>query len=165
MYFSYPANHGLTLLRPSQHRVSSFSLKDRTKPGHRRFIALWLVDPFHRVISTANVPPQQFDWWSEAVFGSESNAARGEMPPELFQLLLEQGAAKTVKPTEELMKTMGNRLPPEVMDMVRAQRVVPEGLMTVEEARRHRLVLMEERSGSLKKNEAEWTNSYNFCEH
>jgi hypothetical protein len=44
------------------HRVTPFELADKTKPGHRRFIALWLVDPFVRVISTANVPPQQEEW-------------------------------------------------------------------------------------------------------
>ncbi|KAF4343552.1 hypothetical protein FBEOM_2461 [Fusarium beomiforme] len=44
-----------------QHRVPSFELQDPTKPGHRRFIALWLVDPHRRIISTANVPPQQKD--------------------------------------------------------------------------------------------------------
>ncbi|KAL6884769.1 hypothetical protein GGI43DRAFT_419254 [Trichoderma evansii] len=48
-----------------QHRVSSFRLKDATKPGHRRFLALWLVDPHERVVSTANVPPQQRDWWTD----------------------------------------------------------------------------------------------------
>src|SRR5262245_54926885 len=45
-----------------QHRVSPFKLQDPAKPGHRRFIALWLVDPYTRVISTANVPPQRLDW-------------------------------------------------------------------------------------------------------
>ncbi|KAI8719939.1 hypothetical protein NCS52_00776200 [Fusarium sp. LHS14.1] len=44
------------------HRVTPFELADKTKPGHRRFIALWLVDPFTRVINTANVPPQQEEW-------------------------------------------------------------------------------------------------------
>ncbi|CAG9948012.1 unnamed protein product [Clonostachys rosea f. rosea IK726] len=46
-----------------QHAVSSFSLQDKAKPGHRRFIALWLVDPHQRIISTSNVPPQQKEWW------------------------------------------------------------------------------------------------------
>ncbi|KAK4119639.1 hypothetical protein N657DRAFT_626454 [Parathielavia appendiculata] len=148
-----------------QHRVSHFGLQDRTKPGHRRFIALWLVNPFQRIISTANVPPQQFDWWAEAVFGTGSRAAKGEMPPELFQLLLEEGASKTVKPTEALLRTLENRLPPEVMEMVRRHRAVPDGLMTVEEARRHRLALMEERTAFVGKVEEEWTRTYSFCEH
>jgi hypothetical protein len=150
---------------PSQHRVSSFSLQDRTKPGHRRFIALWLVDPLTRIISTANVPPQQFDWWAEAVFGSADKATKGDMPPELFQLLLEKGADKAVKPTEEMLKSMSNRLPVEVMDMVRKQGGVPEGLMTHEDACEHRLALMAERTAFVGKNEEEWKNEYSFCEH
>jgi hypothetical protein len=41
----------------SQHQASSFKLVDPTKPEYRRSIALWLVDPTLRIISTANVPP------------------------------------------------------------------------------------------------------------
>ncbi|EON97703.1 hypothetical protein UCRPA7_6802 [Phaeoacremonium minimum UCRPA7] len=48
-----------------QHRVGNFSLADKTKPGHRRFIVLWLVDPHYRVCSTRNVPIQRHDWWAE----------------------------------------------------------------------------------------------------
>jgi hypothetical protein len=48
-----------------QHRVQPFELEDRKKPGHRKILALFLVDPNIRIISTANVPPQQRDWWSE----------------------------------------------------------------------------------------------------
>lgn len=40
-------------------------LQDPTRPGHRRFLALWLVDPHTRIVSTANVPPQQRAWWEE----------------------------------------------------------------------------------------------------
>ncbi|MCJ1251985.1 hypothetical protein MMC30_009223 [Trapelia coarctata] len=50
-----------------QHRVSAFQLADVTKPGHRKILALFLVDPNIRVISTANVPPQQRHWWAEEV--------------------------------------------------------------------------------------------------
>ncbi|KAH8892988.1 hypothetical protein GQ53DRAFT_619176, partial [Thozetella sp. PMI_491] len=51
-----------------QHRVSPFELKDPTRPGHRRFIVLWLVDPVYRICSTRNVPPQRHDWWSEKAY-------------------------------------------------------------------------------------------------
>lgn len=63
----------------SQHRVSSFRLKDATKPGHRRFLALWLVDPHERIVSTANVPPQQPDWW---------NNGQKEVPDEVPESLM-----------------------------------------------------------------------------
>lgn len=46
-----------------QHRVSPFSLEDRSKPGHRKILAFFLVDPNLRVISTANIPPQSEEWW------------------------------------------------------------------------------------------------------
>ncbi len=41
----------------------------------------------------------------------------------------------------------------------------PEGLMTVEEAREHRLALMVERSAFVARNEQEWQDSYGFCDH
>jgi hypothetical protein len=44
--------------------------------------------------------------------------------------------------------------------------VIPEGLMTVEEARDHRVRLMEERSRKQKDAEKHWeNNNYSFCEH
>ncbi|KAI5799223.1 hypothetical protein DFH27DRAFT_560039 [Peziza echinospora] len=46
-----------------QHRVSSFKLTDPTKPGHRKILAVFLVDPTLVVPSTANIAPQQLDWW------------------------------------------------------------------------------------------------------
>ena len=48
-----------------QHRVNPFHLEDPTKSGHRKILALFLVDPHQRIISTANVPPQQAEWWQE----------------------------------------------------------------------------------------------------
>lgn len=50
-----------------QHQVLPFKLADPTKPGHRKIVALFLVDPNIKVISTANVPPQQRDWWGERI--------------------------------------------------------------------------------------------------
>ncbi len=112
------------------------------------------------------MPPQRLDWWAEAAFGTESKASKGDMPPEVFQLLLEQGAAKVVKPTEELLKSMGNRLPAEVMEMVRREKVKLDGLMTLDEAREHRLALMDERSAFVTENVREWQQqTYGFCEH
>ncbi|KAI1433153.1 hypothetical protein GGR50DRAFT_688475 [Xylaria sp. CBS 124048] len=92
-----------------QHRVSPFRLIDPTKPGYRRFIALWLVDPHIRIISTANVPPQQRHWWAGSKLGTS---------------------------TDE------------------------------EEAREHRLELMNERTRLDETANEAWTSlAYNFCEH
>jgi hypothetical protein len=43
-------------------------------------LALWLVDPHERIVSTANVPPQQKDWWTEA----EADAGQVDMPESLM---------------------------------------------------------------------------------
>ncbi|MBE3048857.1 DUF4246 family protein, partial [Candidatus Bathyarchaeota archaeon] len=70
-------------------RHSGFELEDKTKPGYQMFITLWLVDPSTRILSTANVPPQQGDWWLERIFGSAE--ASGELvPPEILQLIRER---------------------------------------------------------------------------
>jgi hypothetical protein len=55
----------LTFPNSLQHQVSPFALADRTKPGHRKILAFFLVDPHFSIISSANVPPQQEDWWKE----------------------------------------------------------------------------------------------------
>ncbi|KAF9886555.1 hypothetical protein FE257_011327 [Aspergillus nanangensis] len=55
----------LTFPNSLQHRVSPFSLADRTKPGHRKILAFFLIDPHRRIISSANVPPQQAEWAKE----------------------------------------------------------------------------------------------------
>ncbi|KAF7181503.1 hypothetical protein CNMCM7691_000721 [Aspergillus felis] len=55
----------LTFPNSLQHQVSPFALADRTKPGHRKILAFFLVDPHLSIISSANVPPQQEDWWKE----------------------------------------------------------------------------------------------------
>lgn len=66
-----------------QHKVSSFKLKDPSKPGHRKIIALFLVDPYIRVISTGNVPPQQREWWAEQTY--EASEKMRNLPAEVFQ--------------------------------------------------------------------------------
>lgn len=44
-----------------QHQVSPFKLVDATKPGYRKIIVFFLVDPTQRILSTTNVPPRQLD--------------------------------------------------------------------------------------------------------
>ena len=48
-----------------QHQVQSFKLADPTKPGHRKLLALFLVDPRIKAVSTAHVLPQRKNWWEE----------------------------------------------------------------------------------------------------
>ena len=54
----------LTFPNVLQHRVSPFTFADPSKPGHRKLLALFLVDPYICIPSTANVPPQQAECWA-----------------------------------------------------------------------------------------------------
>ncbi|KAJ1946133.1 hypothetical protein FBU59_002107 [Linderina macrospora] len=51
-----------------QHQVSGFKLKDMSRPGCRKTLAFFLIDPSIRIPSTKIVPPQQQDWWAEELF-------------------------------------------------------------------------------------------------
>ena len=42
-----------------QHRVDPFRLADPNRPGHRKILAFFLVDPSVTIVSTSDVPPQQ----------------------------------------------------------------------------------------------------------
>ena len=46
-----------------QHCVSPFQLKDKSKPGKRKILVFFLVDPNHPILSTSVVPPQQRSWF------------------------------------------------------------------------------------------------------
>ena len=71
--------------------MQPFKLDDTTKPGHRKILALFLVDPGIRIISTANVPPQQRDWWGEEVIKACANSGNplGKLSPELKDRIFE----------------------------------------------------------------------------
>ncbi|WP_405820529.1 DUF4246 domain-containing protein [Streptomyces sp. NBC_00838] len=54
-----PAGRCLAFPNVLQHRVGSFRLADPTRPGHRKILAFFLVDPSEKIVSTSDVPPQQ----------------------------------------------------------------------------------------------------------
>ncbi|KAL2911084.1 hypothetical protein HK105_209464 [Polyrhizophydium stewartii] len=61
-----------------RHRVGNFELVDPKKPGFRRILVFFLVDPAKRIVSTAHVAPQQA-WWYHV------GLALTPLPPELWQ--------------------------------------------------------------------------------
>lgn len=77
----------LTFPNILQHRVKPFRLADSSRPGHRKILALFLVDPNIHVISTANIPIQQRHWWSEKIRSSASKLT--ELAPELQNKIFE----------------------------------------------------------------------------
>ncbi|MFF6772312.1 DUF4246 domain-containing protein [Streptomyces sp. NPDC012637] len=56
---STPAGRCLAFPNVLQHRVGSFRLADPSRPGHRKILAFFLVDPSERIVSTSDVAPQQ----------------------------------------------------------------------------------------------------------
>jgi len=134
---SVACNEGRLLTFPNllQHQVQPFQLADPTKPGHRKILALFLVDPGIRIISTANVPPQQKSWWADVVpndavkDGGMSAALSTELKDQIFS-------------------------------------GVDDFPISIEEAKKLRLKLMEERSVyQVKQNEAFTNVGFSLCEH
>jgi len=67
-------NEGRMIAFPNnyQHQVQPFELEDKTKPGHRKIIALFLIDPFKKVPSSSSVLPQNELWWAGHEDGLEN---------------------------------------------------------------------------------------------
>lgn len=55
----------ITFLNVMRYWVHAFHLEDLSKPGHRKILALFLVDTHQQIISTATVAPQLAEWWQE----------------------------------------------------------------------------------------------------
>jgi hypothetical protein len=73
-----------------QHQVQPFRLADPTKPGHRKILALFLVDPYIRILSTANIPPQQRGWWAEGVRKQDKGTRLEGLPLELMNAVIDE---------------------------------------------------------------------------
>lgn len=84
-----PQGRLITFLNVMEHRLRKFKLVNPTITGHFRAVKLYLVDPHYRVCSTRNVPPQQHDWWAQAM---TQNFFRRHpsMPQELIDQVLEE---------------------------------------------------------------------------
>ncbi|KAJ7122793.1 hypothetical protein C8R44DRAFT_621154 [Mycena epipterygia] len=118
-----------------QHRVAPFRLLDPTKPGHRKILAIFLVDPsIEPIPSATTVPPQQADWAFHAL-----DEARHD-PESVF-----------------------SRLPPELAILIHDR--FPDTFVTHQEAEAYRLSLMKERTTFVKGHDRELSHSFNMCEH
>ena len=72
-----------------QHRVEPFRLADPSKPGVRKILCFFLVDPETRILSTTDVPPQQREWALEEV---ENLPCLQKLPAELRCMIAEHVA-------------------------------------------------------------------------
>lgn len=102
-----------------QHRVEPFSLEDRSRPGYRKILAMFLIDPERRVLSTSNVPPQRRDWWAEEL---RRKGVLGELPAEIREHTIDMvdfpiSWEKAVEMREKLMdeRSFGDQVVSEKM--------------------------------------------------
>ena len=138
----------LTFPNVLQHRVGPFKLADPTKSGHRKIVALFLVDPNIKVISTAHVPCQQQDWWWEAVMAMDEKSSCG--------------SGKAAGPSRKA--SLVYEIPIELQDYILDGVDFP---ISLEDAKTMRLDLMEERKVFVVQNDKVFAESATFslCEH
>ena len=67
-----------------QHQVQPFRLEDPTKPGHRKILVFFLIDPTQRVLSATDVAPQQREWITDAMCDAGQDSAFAKLPLELL---------------------------------------------------------------------------------
>lgn len=72
-----------------QHQVQPFHLEDPTKPGHRKILVFFLVDPTQRVPSATDVAPQQREWVTEAMHSAGADSALARLPVEVLTMISE----------------------------------------------------------------------------
>ncbi|KAJ3065188.1 hypothetical protein HDU99_004248, partial [Rhizoclosmatium hyalinum] len=84
-----------------QHKVEDFELVDKSRPGHRKMLAFFLIHPDHKIVSTADVGIQQVDWIAEELF--KSCGFGKKLPLEVVrQIALFTGAVMTEKEAREV---------------------------------------------------------------
>ena len=94
-----------------QHQVQPFHLEDPTKPGHRKILVFFLVDPTQRVPSATDVAPQQREWVAEAMQGAGASSALTRLPVEILMMISEvnDGTMTRTEAEEYREKLMAER--------------------------------------------------------
>lgn len=103
------SGRAITFPNVYQHQVSNFSLLDATKPGHRKILVFFLVDPLKRIPSTTDVPPQQSEWVGNELWKDRTeDSTLPSLPNELWAKVLEESPLLSLKEAkairEELME-------------------------------------------------------------
>jgi len=93
------AREGLLVSFPNfaQHQVQKFQLADPTKPGHRKILCFFLIDPEKPMLSTSKVPQQNSEW-----FMHQLNSIFNSILPELSLALIIEYLGCTFTTREEI---------------------------------------------------------------
>jgi len=94
-----------------QHQVQPFRLADPRKPGHRKILVFFLVDPTFRVPSATDVAPQQKEWLTDLTHWDNLDTHFSKLPVELLDLIVDEcGEAMTREEAEAYREElMGER--------------------------------------------------------
>ncbi|ORZ31442.1 hypothetical protein BCR44DRAFT_1442340 [Catenaria anguillulae PL171] len=101
------AHEGRAVVFPNlyQHKVFPFELEDKSRPGYRKILAFFLIDPARSesgdVLSSAMVPPQQADWLAREFVKDERNPVGARLPAELVEMIGDQ-VAMTMEQAKEI---------------------------------------------------------------
>ncbi|ODV58248.1 DUF4246 domain-containing protein ASCRUDRAFT_9517 [Ascoidea rubescens DSM 1968] len=122
-----------------QHHVNKFSLLDKTKPGTRKILCFFVVDPSlgdeTPVFSTSDVPIQRKDWWDDQEY------------------------------KEEFKKYLTDETRLQIQELIHNNKVKFEWPILLEESKTLRLQLMKERSSQDKDESNVFNNKFCLCEH
>ncbi|KAL1705603.1 hypothetical protein EV121DRAFT_290271 [Schizophyllum commune] len=92
-----------------QHKVSPFHLADPTKPGLRKILVFFLVDPTRNIPSATDIAPQQEGWLKNTLYTSGEGSHLAKVPIELLDVFASMtpgtmSREEAFRIREELMK-------------------------------------------------------------
>ncbi|EIN12300.1 hypothetical protein PUNSTDRAFT_96961 [Punctularia strigosozonata HHB-11173 SS5] len=92
-----PTKEGRAIAFPNiyQHRVGNFELIDKSKPGHRKILVFFLVDPTVTVPSASTIPLQRKDWIHRAIAEATADPRSlwSKLPVEVIDIILDHSHA------------------------------------------------------------------------
>lgn len=97
-------HHHICLLASNNNKNNDDDHSPQAKPeGRLSVLAMYLVDPHIRILSTANVAPQQRDSWAHAVWRA-AIPRLCDLPREVFNMIIEyvEGGDSPISPREAL---------------------------------------------------------------
>jgi len=84
-----------------QHKVQPFHLEDLTKPGRRKILVFFLVDPTQRILSATDVAPQQREWVTDAMRDAGPNSQFAKLPIEVIKMISNENDAPMTRAEAE----------------------------------------------------------------
>ncbi|MCO5573504.1 hypothetical protein L7F22_027275 [Adiantum nelumboides] len=113
-HLSTPSKRAIVFPNTMQHKLSPFKLIDPSKPGHRRMIVMFLVNPHSRITSTAELVQQQCNERETAfAFGTTvdqlPNIKLGNLSFDVSDLIMREMLGKSKEAFERFKKIVQTR--------------------------------------------------------